>query len=125
MRTAVMLLLAVAVIGCGRREPVLSGGKPVLYWVEALRDPDAKVRKRAAAKLGNAGPTDAAVVPALREALHDRDAAVRCEAILALLKCGPSAGETVPALAALQQRDRDPRVRSYAARAAEALRREK
>jgi HEAT repeat protein len=125
VRVSVVICLAIFVIGCGRSEPVLSGGKPVGYWVEALRGPDAKLRKQAAAKLGNAGAGDAAVLPALREALKDRDAAVRREAILALLKCGPAAGEAVPELAALRQGDRDPRVRSYAARAVEALRRDK
>jgi HEAT repeat protein len=125
VRTVVLLSLAALLLGCGRRGPVLSGGKPVHYWVEALRDADARLRKQAAIKLGNAGPADAAVVPALRQALHDRDAAVRREAILALVKCGPAADESVPTLAALQERDRDAQVRAYAARALETLRREK
>jgi HEAT repeat protein len=123
MRVAVLILLAVLLMGCGRREPVLSGGKPVSYWVEALRQPDAKLRKQAAVKLGNAGPANAAVLPALRNALRDRDAAVRCEAILALLKCGPAAGEALPELVALQREDRDPRVRSYATQTVEKLQR--
>ena len=29
--------LAVALLGCGKTEPALSGGKPVSYWVDALR----------------------------------------------------------------------------------------
>jgi HEAT repeat protein len=117
-------LPAVFLLGCGKARPP-DLGKQVERWVQALHDPDARVRKNAILKLGNVGPADAAVLPALREALKDRDAAVRREAILALLKCGPAAGEAVPELAALRQGDRDPRVRDYAARAVEALRRDK
>ena len=97
VQTIVLLSLAALLLGCGRRGPVLSGGKPVHYWVDALQDADARLRKQAALKLGNAGPADAAVVPALRQALHDRDAAVRREAILALVRSarpGADAGET-------------------------------
>jgi HEAT repeat protein len=91
----------------------MAGGK----WAEALRDPDAKLRKKAAFTLGNIGPSDPAVLPALIGALEDADAGVRCEAILSLLKCGPAAKEALPALAEVQQRDRDAQVRSCAARA--------
>jgi len=95
----------------------MNGGK----WAEALHDPDAKVRKKAAFTLGNIGPSDPEVLPALIGALHDTDAGVRCEAILALLKVGPDAEDTVPALTELQQQDSDPKVREYAANALEKL----
>jgi HEAT repeat protein len=109
-------LLAALLLACGcqQAQPTLSGGEPVSHWVQALKDPDAKQRKKAAHKLGNAGPADETVVPALVAALQDRDAGVRGEAALALAKFGPSARDAVPALTALQQ-DRDATVRAYAA----------
>ena len=103
---------------------MLAGGKPVSHWVEALKGPDAKLRKTAVTKLGNVGPADEVVLPALLGALEDTDAAVRREAILALMKYGPGAREAVPRLVDLKRRDRDAQVRSYAARAVEKLERE-
>jgi HEAT repeat protein len=116
------LLLALSAAGCGEARPTLAGGKPVSHWTGAIRDPDARVRRQAAAKLGNVGPADPAALPALTGALKDADAGVRREAILALVKCGPAAREAVPALEQLRQHDRDPQVRAYAARALEKLR---
>jgi HEAT repeat protein len=118
----ILLLLAALPAGCGKARPALAGGKPVSHWVEALRDPDARVRKRAVAKLGNVGPGDPSVLPALVGALKDRDPGVRGEAVLAVLKCGPAAGEAVPVLAELERQDPAPEVRSRAARALERLR---
>jgi HEAT repeat protein len=114
LKWAAVVLLA---CGCGKAPPPLAGGKPVSYWVEALHGHDAQARKKAAAKLGNVGPADPAVLPALTAALHDGDPAVRREAILALLKCGPEARGAAGALAEVRQRDRDPQVRTYAAKA--------
>ena len=121
MRIVAISFLALVLCGCGKAEPTLAGGKPVSYWVQALKDPDAKVRKRAVFKLGNVGPADAAALPALVGALHDGDARVRAEAILALMKCGPGARESVPALSDMQQRDRDAHVRAHAGKALERL----
>ena len=115
------MLLAVLAGGCGKDRPLLAGGKPVRYWVEALRNSDAKLRKQAAFKLGNVGPSDPSALPALVGALKDGDAGVRREAILALLKCGPEAREAVPQLTELKQHDADGRVRTCAARALKAL----
>jgi HEAT repeat protein len=117
MKVFSVALLAVVVSGCARAEPTLSGGKPVDHWIKALTEPDAKVRKTAAFKLGNAGPVDAAVFPALVAGLKDSDPAVRCEVILALLKFGPVAKEAIPALTDLRQQDEEPKVRDYAAKA--------
>jgi HEAT repeat protein len=103
----------------------MTGGKPVSYWVQALQGPDPSLRKKAVFKLGNVGPTDAVVCPALLGALKDADAAVRCETILALLKCGPSARNAIPTLTEMQQQDSDARVRSYAGRALETLQQSK
>jgi HEAT repeat protein len=89
--------------------------------VEALRGPDPRARKQAALKLGNVGEADPAAFPALRDALRDPDPRVRCEVILALLKCGAQAREVVPSLEQVRRDDRDPQVRSHAARALEAL----
>jgi len=117
-------LLAVLLSSCSKERPMLAGGKPVSHWVEALKGPDAKLRKTAVTKLGNVGPADEVVLPALLGALEDTDAAVRREAILALMKYGPGAREAVPRLVDLKRRDRDAQVRSYAARAVEKLERE-
>lgn len=116
------LLVGLGGLGCGQAPPLLAGGKPVRYWIESLQSRDARLRKKAAFKLGNVGPADPAALPALRTALADPDAAVRCEVILALVKFGPAARETLPVLAEMNQRDRDVRVRQFAARAVERLR---
>ena len=118
MRWVLLGMLLVWCSGCGQAPPTMAGGK----WAEALRDPDAKVRKKAAFTLGNIGPSDPAVLPALIGALKDADAGVRCEAILALLKYGPEARGAVAALEELRQRDRDAKVRTCAARAVAKLR---
>jgi HEAT repeat protein len=119
--TGLAALPAVLLLGCGRAQaPDL--GEQVERWVRALNGADARVRKNAILKLGNVGPGDAAVFPALLGVLKDRDAGVRREAILALLKCGPAANEAVPALTEVRQHDRDAQVRSYAAKALEKLR---
>jgi HEAT repeat protein len=117
---ASVLGLMVAVSGCGREQPPSVGGKPVRYWVQALQEPDAKSRKKAAFKLGNAGATDPAVVPALTGALRARDVGVRVEAALSLLKIGPAARGAIPALVEAQK-DRDAKVRAYAATALEKI----
>jgi HEAT repeat protein len=121
LRMGLAALPAVFLLGCGKAQPP-DLGKQVERWVQALNDPDAKVRKNAILKLGNVGPGDAAVFPALVGALKDRDAGVRREAILALMKCGPGAKEAIPALAEVQQHDRDAQVRTYAAKALDRLR---
>jgi hypothetical protein len=117
MRRILVPVLLISLIGCGKTPPTTR----VSYWLDALRAPDAKLRKKAAFTLGNLGATDPGVVPALRGALTDADAAVRCEAILALLKCSPAAAEAVPELTDLRQRDPNAQVRRYAAKAVERL----
>jgi HEAT repeat protein len=125
MRFVTILVLATGslalVSGCGNPGPLLAHGKPVRDWVQALHDPDARVRKKAATVLGNVGAVDPAVVPALAAALKDPDAGVRSEVGLALVKIGPAAEEASPALAEAQT-DRDPRVRTYAAQALQRIR---
>jgi HEAT repeat protein len=124
MRPAVLVLLVIVVCGCNKGQPPLAGGKPVSHWVQALDDPDPKVRKTAAAKLGNVGTADAAALPALIKALKDKDAIVRSEVILALVKFGPEARAACPALEEVQRNDANAKVRDYAAKALEKLRRD-
>jgi HEAT repeat protein len=107
--------------GCGQSSAPLAGGKPIAHWLQALHDPDVKVRKNAVIKLGNVGTSDPAVLPALTSALKDVDANVRCEAILALVKSGPAASETILALAEMKRKDPNLKVRTYAAQALEKI----
>jgi HEAT repeats len=109
--------------GCSRQPPppTLTGGKPLSYWLGALRAPDAGTRKNAVFELGNVGPLDPAVIPALTAALQDRDARVRCAAILALVKSPKEAVAALPMVQVMADRDSDPTVRNYAARAAKKL----
>src|SRR6266496_2558431 len=107
----------VFVCGCGTQRTPLTGGKPVSHWVQALHDRQAKVRKEAVFKLGNAGTADAAVLPALIGALQDNDSRVRSEAIMALAKSGSDLKETSAALARAKSSDRDPHVRNLAGKA--------
>jgi HEAT repeat protein len=120
-----IIVLSMLAFGCTPSQPTLSGGKPVEHWVRALRDPDARVRKEAASKLGNAGPIDASIIPALIAALKDSDAKVRCEVILALAKFGADGMDAVPTLIELRESDRDSRVRSYATEAVEKIQKAK
>jgi HEAT repeat protein len=106
--------------GCGGgQEPMTAGGKPVAHWVEGLKSPDAKVRKRAVQKLANVGAADPAAVPALAGALKDRDAGVRAEAALGLLRIGPAAKEAAGALQEAARKDTNPTVRAHAGKALE------
>ena len=58
MRSSLVLgVIALLAAGCSQT-PSLSGGKPLEHWVKAMADPDAKLRKTAVAKLGNAGAPD-------------------------------------------------------------------
>ena len=120
LRTYITAAILIAAAGCGRSEPMLAGGKPVEYWIGAIKGPDSALRKKAAFKLGNVGPADARALPALMEALQDSDAAVRREAIAAVAKFGSAAKDAIPALAELRA-DRDARVRADADRASKLL----
>ena len=124
-RLVVVAVLCGLLVGCGQTQPTLSGGKPLEHWVQALKDPDARVRKEAASKLGNAGPANSAVLPALIAALRDSDPKVRCEVILALVKFDADAKEAVPILTELQKSDCDARVRTYAGEALEKIQKRK
>jgi HEAT repeat protein len=121
MKHMILGLAALALAGCtSHGGPTMAHGKPVEQWLQALREPDAKVRKRAADVLGNVGAVDPAVVPALATAVQDRDRNVREAAAVALLKMGPAARDAAAALNTAS-RDSDPRVRTVAIRALEGL----
>ena len=115
MRYFLLGIFLISVSGCGGAPPAMAGGK----WAEALRNPDDRVRKQAAFTLGNIGPSDPAVLPALIGALKDRDAGVRAEAALGLLRIGPAAKEAVPALQEAARKDTNPTVRAHAGKALE------
>jgi HEAT repeat protein len=120
LRYAVYLtpFVLIAVSGCSAnkvQEP-RAGGKPLSHWLEALHGQDPAERHKAATKLGNIGPADPAVVPALIGAVKDADPGVRAEAILSLLKIGPAAKDAVPALTEALK-DPDPKVRQFAEKA--------
>jgi HEAT repeat protein len=111
------VIVLICLSGCGTSQPTMAGAK----WAQALHDPDTRVRQKAAFTLGNIGPSDPAVLPALVGALKDADAGVRCEVILSLVRYGPGAKEVIPELSVVQQKDRDAKVRAYAAKALEKL----
>ena len=117
MKTRLCFMLAVMSTSCGPSSPPLSGGKPISYWTLESKDADSARRQKAVTKLGNAGPADAAVLPALLEALHDTAPSVRREAILALMKFGPGAKQAIPALKEMERKDADEQVRAFAAKA--------
>jgi HEAT repeat protein len=104
--------------GCAKAPPKLAVNK----WADALRDPESRVRKKAAFKLGNIGRTDRTAVPALIDALKDADAGVRRETILSLVKIGPQANTAIAQLSEVEQHDNDESVRSYATKALAKLR---
>jgi len=115
----VLLAALVALAGCGGEErgPVLSGGKEVKSWVAELHNPKAQVRRQAVLKLGNAGDSDPAVLPALAEALLDLDAVVRRDAIRAVAKLTLPSALIKERLQIMSRSDRDTVARDLAAKA--------
>ncbi len=120
MRFILLISLAVLVVGCAKKEPLLSHGQPVGYWLEAMKDPSPQIRKKAVTALGHVGAADSEALPAVISAVKDPDATVRAEAVLALLNLGTAAKEAVPALEEARN-DRDAKVREYAAKALERI----
>jgi hypothetical protein len=58
MRTTQLpaVLLCLFLAGCnGRNEPVVAYGKPVAHWLEELKQPAPKARKKAVGALGAIG----------------------------------------------------------------------
>lgn len=101
----------------GRRAPGRSAylGRPSGYWVRALADPNALVRRLAAYALGEIGPAaPKAVARALTRALEDEASFVRVWAAAALAKVDPLNPRSAVALAE-GIRDGAPFVRSLSA----------
>jgi hypothetical protein len=115
-----LAVILVFLIGCGSPGPTTVHGKSFEHWLEALHDPDARVRIKAVESLGNVGADNPATIPALIRALDDCDARVRGAAVLALLKIGPDAQEAIPALQKTLH-DKDAKVRAYATKALERI----
>ena len=115
------LLLGILLTGCkGKNEPLMAHGKPVAFWLDELKKPDAGARKKAVTALGHVGRADPEAIPALIGAVKDRDAAVRNEAVLALLNIGADAKDAIPALTEAQN-DKDATVRAHATKALERI----
>src|SRR5947209_6691693 len=123
MRNTILasVALSLALPGCARKsDPLLSHGKTVAEWSEALKHADPKVRKKAVVALGHAAAAEPAALTALTGALSDPDAAVRDKAVLALLNLGPAARSALPALE-MACNDAAPAVKAHAAQAVAAL----
>jgi HEAT repeat protein len=119
MRTfgALAIVLTACLAGCsGQQGPLLSHGKPVDHWLEELRSPEVKTRKKAVIALGHVGSADSRAIPALTAAVKDPDPTIRKEAVLALLNIGPPARDAIPTLRDAE-RDKDAGVRVSAGKA--------
>jgi hypothetical protein len=123
MKRLLIVGLVLILSGCGRspKGPILSGGKPVSYWVDATHSPDVKLRREAVRKLGNINTADETVPMAVFAALKDTDSGVRQEAVRAVYKFGAAAKEAVPTLTELSQFDQSAQVRFAAAEAVKTL----
>lgn len=119
-----MFLSCLFMVGCSRsdvpKEKYFSG-EPVDHWLEQIKSPDPKKRKKAADILGNVGPADERSIPALIEAVKDKDAKVRDAAVLGLSKIGPLANSAVSVLEEATK-DKDSTVRTHATKALEQVR---
>jgi HEAT repeat protein len=117
-----VLLAALLVAGCSSKDgPLTAGGRSVSHWLDEMKKPDAKARKKAVKELGHVGKAEPAALPAVTAALKDADAGVRAEAALALLNLGPEAADAEAALADAV-RDKDAKVRQYAGQALDKIR---
>ena len=117
-------IASLSLVGCGKSPELLTAsGKPIEFWLEALKAPstDAKQRLKAVKTLSNVGPAHPQAIPALIEALGQPDATLRGEAVLALLKVGPAAKDALSTLERVSQSDKDEKVRGYAAKAIAAI----
>jgi len=123
MRRMVFMSICLAALpwGCGgTKEPVLAYGKPVNHWLQELKKPESRARKKAVLALGQIGGADPEAIPALIIAVKDPDAEVREKAILALLHLGPAAKDAIPALTEAQN-DVDPAIQAQAKKALERI----
>jgi HEAT repeat protein len=115
--------LGILFAGCsGKNEPVMAHGKPVPHWLEELKQPAPKARKKAVIALGAVGKADPAAIPALIGVVkNDQDATIRDQAVLALLNIGPDAKDASPVLTEAES-DKDATVRTHATKALDRIR---
>ena len=114
-RLVIFGFVASLLTGCGAKEPYRSGGRTGAYWMQALKQPDVKLRRKAALKIGPIMVTHDACRSAAIEALRDEDAQVRLAAIRLLKVYATShAASVAPALRRLEQTDPDLAVRQAA-----------
>jgi HEAT repeat protein len=98
-----------ALIKAGPDEP-----KALPALATALKDPEARVRERAARALGEFGPAAQAAFPTLVELVKGDDAAARKTALAVLDKLGPPGKERLAELKALLDRKAPLEARQYA-----------
>jgi HEAT repeat protein len=123
-RMTLLVIPLLVMLGCNRSEVPKEkyfSGKSVEHWMDGIRSPDPKTRKKAAEVLGNVGPVDSRAIPALSGAVKDPDPKVRDAAVLSLSKIGPMAISTADVLQEATK-DQDPTVRSHATTALERVR---
>ncbi len=105
------------------RAVLLSGGfkadEAIPALIEALKDPESKVRYQSLSALGNfmynPNPPDlGAIIPTVTELLRDADRGIRWHAALMLGKIGPRSRAAIPLLTQILS-DEDDTVRTYAA----------
>lgn len=118
-------MVSLSLIGCGKSPELLSvTGKPIEFWLEALKTPSTEVKQRlkAVQALSNVGSAHPQAIPTLIEALEQTDSAVRGAAVLALLKIGPSAKDALPVLERISESDKETQIRGFAEKAIKAIR---
>jgi HEAT repeat protein len=121
-RICALALMVALFVGCGKQQPVTSGGRTASFWAQALQKPDVELRRKAATKLGPLILMHHDALPALLGALRDADSDVRARAAWCLgVYTGPRAQEVLPALNEVRHHDHDFSVRAAAAKAIEKL----
>jgi HEAT repeat protein len=122
-REILLVVFSLFMFGCSRTDVPSNyfSGQPVEHWLEAVKSPDPKTRKKAAEVLGNVGPVDLRSIPALIVAVKDPDPKVRDAVVLSLSKIGRPAVSAADVLREATNDD-DPMVRSHATTALERVR---
>jgi HEAT repeat protein len=116
MRRLIPVMAVLMICGCSKA-PLTIHDKPLSYWLDEAKKPDAASRKKAVEALGKAATADRDAMAAVVAALKDADAEVRDAAVLALLNIGPSASDAANDLRELANQDPDPKVREHAEKA--------
>jgi len=92
--------------------------------IDALQDPDSRVRAKVATALASIGPGASIAVPALTEMMKDEWWYVRENAATALGKIGSASKPAIPALVILKQHDPNQDVRNAATEAITVIQRD-